>query len=83
MTDTLQTTAGRKLPRLVLTLHIELGEANYCFITCDQHRGLLLAESTIAQGLSKVVPALRELLSVGPSHPDPKAFDGINEIVKP
>lgn len=58
---------------------IECGASSGSFFaTCDQHKGLLIVESTLTQALAAIMPALRDLLSVGPPHPDPHAFDGID-----
>lgn len=61
----------------VLTIHVQRGVHAF-YVTCDQHRGLLTGEKSLGEALAAVVPALRDLLSVGPPHPDPHAFDGID-----
>ena len=63
----------------ILTFHVERSPTTgYFFATCDQHTGLLVVEKTLAEVLAKVTPALHDLLSVGPAHPDPAAFEGVD-----
>lgn len=67
----------------ILSIHIERSEGGMFFVTCDQHRGLLTGEHTLAGALASVIPALRDLLAAGPPHPDPHAFDGIDVNAEP
>ena len=61
----------------VLNLTIERGAGGWFYVTCEQHRGVLICRPTLSAALASVVPALQDLLAAGPSHPDPHAFDGV------
>lgn len=61
-----------------LTVNVQRSPSGAYFVTCPQHRGLITVEQSLSAALASVVPALQDLLSVGPPHPDPKAFDGID-----
>jgi len=63
----------------ILTFRVERSPTTgYFLATCDQHTGHLVVDKTLAEVLAKVTPALHDLLSVGPAHPDPTAFEGVD-----
>lgn len=62
----------------LLTVRVRKGPSGAYFVNCDQHRGLLTVEPSLNEALQSVVPALRDLLSVEPSHPDSRALEGID-----
>jgi hypothetical protein len=75
--------SGTLIMNEILTIHIERSEGGMFFTTCDQHRGLIIGENTLAGAIASVMPVLRDLLAAGLPHPNPRAFDGIDVNAEP
>lgn len=48
-----------------LTFRVDPGQTGLVFVTCDQIRGLLVAERSLSEALAAIEPALNDLASAG------------------
>lgn len=71
-TETVMSEADRPLiDKPALTLFISsLSPAGMHYVICAEHRGLLVAETTLAKALAAVPQALADLISVGGGFPE-------------